>query len=373
MLGVISRSAGLPQQGPRQYDRLMRVQTPGPGPLFPDDGPRLPRLARRIVGITAEVVIFVLMSVLSPLIMLIAAGVDLTMWLKIRKPWVYVRLLPALWVFLFGELEALIKLPVIYLLTGGPFGTGSIRRRRWIFALRVRWARNHLGIVRVLFGMNFEVEGLEQTATGPFILMIRHASILDNLIPDVMIGHTYGIGVRFVIKQEIRSLPAIDIGGRWIPTVFIKRGSPDPDTEITAVRRLTHDMSPGEILGIYPEGTRPTPSKIARAKEIISERQPEVAALANRLNHLLPPRLGGPLALIDEAASETDIVFCAHYGFDGVRTVADIRAGVLVGKTIKVRFWRFPASDLPSGEAARTEWLFDRWQMLDDWVGEQMC
>jgi 1-acyl-sn-glycerol-3-phosphate acyltransferase len=349
----------------------MRVQTPGPGPLFPDDGPLGSRIGRRMLGISIELTAFVLMTVLSPLIMLVAAIVDLTLWLTRRKPWVYVRLLPGLWAFLFGEIEALVRLPFIYALTGGPWGTGSIRRRRWIYVLRIRWARNHLGAVRILFGMKFEVENLEATARGPYILMLRHASILDNLIGDVFIGHTHGIGVRYVIKQEIRSLPAIDIGGRWIPTVFIKRGSLDPKTEIGLVRLLTHDMSPGEIVAIYPEGTRPTPKKIARAQEVIAERQPEIAPLANRLNHLLPPRLGGPLALIDEAAAGTDIVFCGHYGFDGIRTVGDIRAGVLVGKTIKIRFWRYPASDLPSGETERTEWLYDRWQMIDDWLGEQ--
>ncbi len=267
----------MPTAAPAEYDRQMRVQTPGPGPLFPDQGRFLNRIGRRILGISAELLAFVLMTLLSPLIMLVAALVDLTMWLRRRKPWVYVRLLPGLWIFLFGEIEALIKLPVIYVFTGGPFGSGSIRRRRWIYALRIRWARNHLGAVRILFGMEFDIEGLELTGKGPFILMLRHASILDNLIGDVFIGHRYGIGVRYVIKQEIRALPAIDIGGRWIPTVFIKRGSPDPDTEIAALRRLTHGMSPGEVLAIYPEGTRPTAKKIARAQEIIAERQPEIA------------------------------------------------------------------------------------------------
>jgi len=351
----------------------MRVQTPGPGPLFPDDSPRLPRLSRRIVGITAELLAFVLMTGLFPVLLLAAAVVDLTLWLKRRKPWVYVRLLPGLWCFLFGELEALVKLPFIYVLTGGPFGTGSIRRRRWIYVLRIRWARNHLGAVRILFGMKFELENAEVAAQGPYILMLRHASILDNLLGDVLIGHSYGIGVRYVIKQEIRSLPAIDIGGRWVPTVFVKRGSLDPVTEISAVRRLTHDMSPGEILGVYPEGTRPTPAKIARAQEVIAERQPEVAPFAARLKHLLPPRLGGPLALIDEAAAGTDIVFCGHHGLDGVRTIADLQAGVLVNKTIKVRFWRYTASELPAGDKARTEWLYERWQMIDDWLGEQIA
>ena len=262
----------------------MRVQTPGRGPLFPDQGPLGPRMLRRVIGIFAEVVAFVLMTALSPLLMLGALIADLTLWLKRRKPGVAVRLIPALWWFLFGEMKALFKLIFIYAFTGGPFGTkaGSVRRRRWIYILRIAWARNHLGAVRILFGVKFEIEGEENVSPGGYILMIRHASIIDNLLPDVLIGHEYGIGVRFVIKQEIQTLPAIDIGGRWIPTVFVKRGSLDPDTEIKAVRDLTHDMSPGEILGIYPEGTRPTPKKIARALEIINERQPEIAPYAAR-------------------------------------------------------------------------------------------
>ena len=56
-----------------------------------------------------------------------------------------------------------------------------------------------------------------------------------------------------------------------------------------------------------------------------------------------------------------------------MRTVADIRAGVLVGRTVKIRFWRYAASDLPEGDRERTEWLYERWQMLDDWVGEQIA
>ena len=46
-------------------------------------------------------------------------------------------------------------------------------------------------------------------------------------------------------------------------------------------------------------------------------------------------------------------------------------AGGLVGTTIRVRFWRRPAAEIPKSEDERTDWLYERWQELDDWVGEQ--
>ncbi|MBN8867257.1 MAG: 1-acyl-sn-glycerol-3-phosphate acyltransferase [Solirubrobacterales bacterium] len=350
----------------------MRVQTPGRGPLFPDRGPLGARIRRRVIGTAAEVGGFVLLTVLSPLLMLAALIVDLVLWFRSRRPFVTVRMVPAVWWFLFGEMKAFLKLIFIYAFTGGPWGRGSIRRRRWVYALRIAWARNHLIAIRILFGLKFEVEGFEHTGPGPYILMPRHVSILDNLIGDFFIGHPRGIGVRYVIKQEIQSLTPIDIGGRWIPTVFVRRGSLDPETEISAVRSLMHDMSEGEITAIYPEGTRPTPAKIARAQEVIAERQPEIAPLAARLNHLLPPRLGGPLAMLDEASRGTDVVFCGHVGFEGIRTVNDVLAGVLVGRRIKIRFWRYDGTTIPQDEMARTEWLYEKWQIVDDWVGDQL-
>ena len=79
------------------------------------------------------------------------------------------------------------------------------------------------------------------------------------------------------------------------------------------------------------------------------------------------------MAILDEASNGTDIVFCGHVGFEGLRTVADVMAGVLVHRHIKIRFWRFKGSEIPQGDQARTEWLYDKWQMIDDWVGEELA
>ena len=342
----------------------------GPGPVFPDDGPWLPRLVRRVRGIGIEVVAFVALTVLFPLVLLGAALVDLALWLRRRKPWMGVRLVAFAWWFLFGELRGISGLFGIYLMTGGAWGRRSLRRRRMVYALRQHWAASHLGGVRVLFGLRFEVEGLEH-ATAPMLVLIRHASIIDNTLPDAVLGRAHGVGLRFVLKRELQMIPTIDIGGRWVPTSFVRRASADSAAEVALLRGLADDLGADEGILIYPEGTRHTPAKLARAQEVIRERQPAVAPLADRLHHVLPPRLGGPLALLD-AATGVDVVLCGHVGLDGFEYISDIWAGGLVGTTVQVRFWRYPAAEVPTDEQGRIAWLYGVWQTLDDWVGERV-
>ncbi|HYP49257.1 MAG TPA: lysophospholipid acyltransferase family protein, partial [Thermoleophilaceae bacterium] len=295
---------------------------------------------------------------------------DLALWLIRRKPWVAVRLVLMAWWFLLGELRGIAGLALIYVITGGPLGRRSLLRRRLVYDLRSQWARSNLEGVRALFGLTFEIEGLEQAGPGPVLILIRHASIIDNTLPDAVIGHAHGLGLRFVIKRELQMLPTIDIGGRWVPTNFVRRASDDPAGEVARLRRLAHDLREGEGILIYPEGTRHTPEKLARAQEAIAERQPSVAPLANRLRNVLPPRLGGPLALLEESRG-ADVVLCGHVGLDGFEYIRDIWAGGLVGTTVRIRFWRFPATEVPSAEHERIRWLYERWQLLDDWVGQQ--
>ena len=89
--------------------------------------------------------------------------------------------------------------------------------------------------------------------------------------------------------------------------------------------------------------------------------------------NLLPPRLGGPLALLEEGP-DFDAVFFAHVGFDGFEYVSDIWAGGLNGATVRMKIWRVPASEIPrdGGERALTEWLYEHWQRMDRWVGEHL-
>jgi 1-acyl-sn-glycerol-3-phosphate acyltransferase len=336
------------------------------GPLIPDDSRRASRAWRRVRGITVEVIALVVVTLLSPLLLIGGVAVDVALWLRRRKPWMALRLLAMLWWFLVGELYGLLGLLGIWALSGGRDGP---RRRDRVYRLKRRWLGSHLAGIRALFGLRFEVEGLELAGPGPVLVMIRHASIIDNALPDVIVGRAHGLGFRFIIKRELQMLPTIDIGGRWVPTLFVRRASGDTAAELERMRALTVNMTSHDGLLIYPEGTRWTTEKLARAKEIIAERQPEIAPLAARLRNVLPPRLGGTVVLL-ESARHADVVIFGHVGLDGFEYISDIWSGGLVGTTVRLKFWRFPAAEVPSDRDELIAWLYDRWQELDDWIGE---
>jgi 1-acyl-sn-glycerol-3-phosphate acyltransferase len=319
-----------------------------------------------LLGITVEVFTLALITLLAPVLMVCAVALDATLWLRRRKPWMAVRLLAMLWWFLMGELYGLLGLFWIWLAAGR---TDSPSRRERVYRLKRRWLSSHLAGIRVLFHLRFEIEGLELAGDGPVIVMIRHASIIDNALPDAILGRAHGLGFRFIIKRELQMLPTIDIGGRWVPTLFVRRGSGDTASELERMHALCVELSPSDGLLIYPEGTRSTAQKLARAKEIIAERQPEIAPLAERLQNLLPPRLGGTLLLL-ESARDADVVIFGHVGLDGFEFISDIWAGGLLRSTVRLKFWRFPAAEVPSEREQLIVWLYERWQELDDWVGE---
>jgi len=336
--------------------------------LIPPDDP--PGLRRRRIwrGVTRELLGFVVLTVFAPLLFLCAASVDLALWLRRRKPWMAVRLLALVWWFLLGELRGLLGLLRTWFLAGGPWARDTEARRRRVYRLQVNWATGHLAGVRRLWRLRFEVVGDESVLRGPMIVLYRHASIIDNALPAALISRAHGIDLRYVLKDALQSLPTLDIGARWVPTCFVHRGSAAPAREIARVRTLAYDLT-GDRDGvlIYPEGTRWTPAKLAALKA-----RPDVgdAALRERiarLRHLLPPRPGGPLALLEEAPHAAVLV-CGHTGLEGFHDLRSLWSGELVGATVRVRFWRHERAELPDTREDLAEWLYDRWQELDDWV-----
>ncbi len=319
---------------------------------------------RRLRTVPPVVLGLVLVTALFPALLVLAVVVDLVRWIARRTPWMATRLLCFLWVYLAGETLGLAALLGLWVAAGFGRRGAWLRDRTWAF--QQRWAAWMFGAARRLFGLRVVVTGDDVVAPGPAIVLIRHASIVDNLLPANLVARPHGLRLRYVLKRELLSDPCLDVAGKRLPNYFVRRGTGARD-EVARVRALAEGLGPVDGVLIYPEGTRFTEERRRRAIARIAEHDPALAARAERIEHLLPPRTGGTLALLDGAPG-ADVVVLAHHGFDGLRLVSDIWRGALVGRTITVRFTRIPRAEIPAGRAERVAWLYETWQAVDAWV-----
>jgi hypothetical protein len=71
----------------------------------------------------------------------------------------------------------------------------------------------------------------------------------------------------------------------------------------------------------------------------------------------------GPLLVFIRHASVagTDVVFLAHFGFEGTATFHDLWRGELIGRRVRVRLRRVRGSEIPSDRDAKIDWLYSQW------------
>ena len=322
----------------------------------------LRRYARRAITIPAVVLSLIAILAALPVLLLLAFVVDLARPAG-RRSFVSARLVLFGVCFLATEVLGLALLLGVWLSSLGRPQLRAARTwpvQRWYTAM-------HYVALRSLFRLRFEVDGDEAATPGPLLVLVRHASIIDSLVPAVFIANVHRMRLRYVLKRELLVDPCLDLAGHWLPNRFVARDGADTAREVEAVRALKSGLAPDEGVLLYPEGTRFTPGKRRR----LLERLDGVAReRAERLQHLLPIRPGGALALLD-APPACDVLFIGHHGLEGFAHVADIMRGALVGRTVRLRFWRVRASSIPAGADARRAWLAEEWQRMDDWLSAE--
>ncbi|MBM4336462.1 MAG: hypothetical protein FJ108_11210 [Deltaproteobacteria bacterium] len=147
------------------------------------------------------------------------------------------------------------------------------RLQRW-------WAESLFRAASRCFRLTLEVEGADAATPGPVIVMMRHASLADTLLPAVLLGGR-GLRLRYVLKRELLWDPCLDVVGQRLPNAFIRRGRGESAAEIDAIRALGRDLGSDEGVLIYPEGTRFTPARRVRALALLADSdRPELLARA---------------------------------------------------------------------------------------------
>lgn len=232
---------------------------------------------------------------------------------------------------------------------------------------RLQWAWSQ-ALIRALvwlFRIRLEVTGAETLAGGPLILLVRHASMVDTVLPMHLITVPHRFRARYVLKAELLWDPCLDLVGNRIPNTFVRRGQ--GVGEIAAVGELGVGLEDDGLVVLFPEGTRYSRARQQRRLAALEERSDPLLPQARALRHTLPPRSGGALALL-AAAPDADVAFCAHTGLENIQGFGQIPA--LVGRRIQVAFWRIPAAEIPT--ANRRAWLLGQWAAVDDWIEAQL-
>ena len=325
------------------------------------------RWMRRAISIGAYALGFALLVLLAPVVLP-------TLWVADRLSGgrrSLARLALFGIVFLGYELAGLLRAVALWLAAlasprfrGEQGRLAHERLQRW-------WAEGLFRAASRCFRLTLEVEGADAATPGPVIVMMRHASLADTLLPAVLLGGR-GLRLRYVLKRELLWDPCLDVVGQRLPNAFIRRGRGESAVEIDAIRALGRDLGNDEGVLIYPEGTRFTPAKRERALALLADSdRPELLARARKLVAVLPPRSAGPLALLDSAA-DADALLVAHTGLEGLASVADVARAGAVGRRIRVRIWRVPRALIPLDREGRLRWLYDEWARVNAFVAGQM-
>jgi 1-acyl-sn-glycerol-3-phosphate acyltransferase len=314
------------------------------------------KLRRRVVTIPAVCLVAVAFTLLLPLWLPICLLLDAVR-LKFRFPLARLMLFGLSWSWL--EIAGLIVAAVLWI-------TGQSRNLGPSYRLQTWWADKLLTALRMTTGITITAEGVDALRPGPLVMLCRHASLADSLVSAWVVTSLAEMRPRYVLKRELVNDPCLDMFGNRLPNYFINREATDSAAELRQIARLSSGLGQGDIAIIFPEGTRSSAKKRATVREKLLKVDPRRAERLAAMEHLLPPRPAGTIALLNGSPS-ADVVVAWHVGFDGLNDFGGIlKALSRTPMPVVFRMRRISRSEVPDGDAeAMTEWLDATWLRAD--------
>lgn len=331
-------------------------------------GGGLAALRRRIVSIPLLALALAALLVGMPLWLPLAMLVDLA---RGRRAWPTARCGIFLTWYALCEVWGVLAATRLWL-TAALFG---MERAAWLSAhykLQQRWCEALLAGTFKLYRMRVVVEGAERLEGAPALVLMRHTSVGDGMLAIRFLGVGAGYRLRFALKRELLWDPCLDVVGNRLPNAFVRRDGSDSAREVARVAALADGLGPREGVLLFPEGTRFTPERRERAlARLLREGRNALYEVARNYRRSLPPRPGGALSVLARNP-DLDVILCAHVGLEEGTRLTSFLSGALLDVGVRVRFWRFPASEIPRDDEGRLSWLYARWAELDLWVDAEL-
>lgn len=127
------------------------------------------------------------------------------------------------------------------------------------FVLARFWGHALLGVLRVVCGLGYRVEGRENLPTDrACIALVKHSSSWETAAQAVLLPPQV-----WVLKRELLWIPFVGWGIKLLRAIAINRGGGG-----TAVRQMIEEgrrhLANGEWIVVFPEGTRMPPGQTRR-------------------------------------------------------------------------------------------------------------
>jgi 1-acyl-sn-glycerol-3-phosphate acyltransferase len=335
-----------------------------------------PRLIRRLVLAPLAIVVAIAVAVLFPLLAVLTWILGL-----LRRPRTGrnrpLRLLFFALVWLFADTSALFMCLGLWIASGfgGRLRTEPYQTRHYAI---MRWFLDLVyGAATRAFGLRVEIDEPELTEAEqaarlarPVIVLSRHAGPGDSFLLVHHLLSVYGRRPRVVMKASLQLDPGVDVVANRLPNVFIQHARTGERLFVDQIERLASGLDAAGALVIFPEGGNWTPNRWERGilrLEQLGRR--DLAARAREMPNLLAPRSGGAFTAID-ACPAADVIFVAHAGLDRLVSVGDVWRNLPVNRTIRAKWWRVPADQVPrdADHDAQLLWLYDWWKRIDAWI-----
>jgi len=276
-------------------------------------------------------------------------------WTPLRRFLGLARAVP-LTVFAFASLIAINLLQMLSMALI-PFSRRNFRRfNRWCADTWWGWCvigGDHILRTRIV------ITGEDVPVKENAIVVVNHQQMPDITTVMAFARSKGRLGdLKFFVKKALQYVPGLGWGMWFLDCLFVHR---DWTADRTVISETFHRIVGEKVplwLVSFVEGTRITPTKVARSQEFAKARGLEI------MHHVLLPRTKGFAASVTGLGDHIAAVYDLTIGYvEGVPTLWQYLKGHV--RLIHLHVRRFPIEELPRLEQDLNAWLIYRFKEKD--------
>ena len=221
------------------------------------------------------------------------------------------------------------------------------------------WWGQCVTVARHLNGSRLVLSGDDVPAKESAIVLANHQQMPDITWLMDFAKRKGRLGdLKWFVKDAIKWVPGVGWGMVFLDCLFVKRDwVSDAATIAQTFERILKDDIPLWLV-VFPEGTRFSPEKLAKADEFADK-----AGLPHT-EHVLQARTAGFVASVQGLRGHVDAIYDVTIGYEeGVPSLWQFIKGY--NRVAHMHVDRIPIADLPESAEDLGSWLHARFQLKD--------